>query len=178
MLAFAYYPGCENMLVNHKDGNKTNCAIWNLEWCTNSENMIHAVQTGLTGKSSYSDEDIRKVCELLEDQSNTLTYISEVTGVGYTTVQSIQRKGTWTHISDQYNIHPRKINNNLSMDEVKAICKWFELHPIKDGENYDMHCIAALTDIGYPNPGTNLIRTTKKIFTKETYWYISKDYNF
>jgi len=37
--------------VNHKDGNKQNNFASNLEWCTYSENMLHAVAAGLRGKT-------------------------------------------------------------------------------------------------------------------------------
>lgn len=33
--------------INHIDGNKLNNNIENLEWCTNSENMLHAYRIGL-----------------------------------------------------------------------------------------------------------------------------------
>lgn len=36
--------------INHKDGNKINNDISNLEWCNNSENMKHAWQNGMIDK--------------------------------------------------------------------------------------------------------------------------------
>ena len=33
--------------VNHKDGNKLNCAVDNLEWCYDSENITHSIDMGL-----------------------------------------------------------------------------------------------------------------------------------
>lgn len=43
------YPYCGEQ-VNHKDGNKQNNSVDNLEWCNGSENMIHAYRSGLHSK--------------------------------------------------------------------------------------------------------------------------------
>lgn len=43
--------------VNHKDGNKHNNYIENLEWCNNSQNQIHAINTGLRDINKISKEN-------------------------------------------------------------------------------------------------------------------------
>lgn len=48
LLAIAFIDNPENLpYINHKDGIKTNIDIPNLEWCTASENQLHAYRTGL-----------------------------------------------------------------------------------------------------------------------------------
>lgn len=47
-LAKAFIPNPKKLpCVNHKDGNKLNNSLSNLEWCTHSENNSHSHQNGL-----------------------------------------------------------------------------------------------------------------------------------
>ena len=48
LVAIAFIPNPGHFTdVNHKNGDKTNCNVNNLEWCTRSYNLEHAVKIGL-----------------------------------------------------------------------------------------------------------------------------------
>jgi len=52
LVALHFINNKENLYqVNHKDGNKSNNKVCNLEWCTQSYNMQHAWDTGLCDSS-------------------------------------------------------------------------------------------------------------------------------
>ena len=81
LVAQHFIPNPDNLSqVNHKDGDKSNCHDWNLEWCTQSKNIKHAYDNGLIDRDKLNkhldsirqkaiDSSSKEVLQLNEDGS-------------------------------------------------------------------------------------------------------------
>ena len=166
MMSFNYFPGCENHPVDFIDQNKANPCIWNLKWGHEESTIIPS-----------TEENIRLACSLLEDTNNTLPYISEVTGLTYGVIQAIQNKRAWTEISKDYDIKERKVASNFSEEQIRTLCEYYQSVPKND--ILDKYCSTAIISaLSIEDPNSKQIRAAKKIYTKDSYTNISKDYNF
>lgn len=106
MICFNYIENYDQLQVNHKDGNKLNNSLDNLEWCTNQENRIHAVQFGLAASLSGENNPASKlletqVIEIIQDLLNGIPYseICKKYNCSKSTISAIKNKRNWKYLT-------------------------------------------------------------------------------
>lgn len=83
LVALAFIPNPNNLpQINHKDGNKLNNNVDNLEWCTNIYNTIEAIKLGLKPIYEYHGKIYQytlenKLINVFENPSEACKYIGE-----------------------------------------------------------------------------------------------------
>ena len=87
LMAQTFLPNPENKpMVNHKDGNKLNNSLDNLEWCSSLENVRHARKSGLcdnSGKKHFNFKGIIKSINNLGEVVRVFCGRKDIESAGY-----------------------------------------------------------------------------------------------
>lgn len=153
MVAETFIPNPENKpTVNHKDGNKLNNHVDNLEWATYSEQMHHVYALGLRKPNppekvvftKYSPEQVEKACQMISD-GEFLSVIEEATQIPVKTLGEIRSGQIWKSISSKYDFSKKHYVSSTLYDpqfrrDVEALIREGRALPeIYDIFNIDLH---------------------------------------
>ncbi len=166
--------------ANHKNGNKSENGIWNLEWTTQIENIYHAYMTGLINNGLYkkhsstylNDIKVHEICNYLQDGYN-YNQICEFMNIDKNEyrrfkdiIHSIVTKDAWKYISKNYNITKKK-QTLYSEEIIHKICKCLEKE-----STYDEICEK------FPEYNHNKLKNLiYNLISKNVYTYISDQYS-
>lgn len=107
ILAQMFIPNPKGLpYINHIDGNKFNYKLENLEWCTASENTIHALKNGLRRQARgtdypqarFTEKDVKDIKQRLSN-GERVKDISELYEVTHSLVSAIKNGRSWSHVA-------------------------------------------------------------------------------
>lgn len=191
MSVFCPTDNMDKLMINHKDGNKANNDLSNLEWCTPSENSKHALIRGLyvpkkgeeCSFSIVNEKIVRGICKKWLSGKYTKKEIADIYGINPSTVWDITNGNSWCHITKDYDFSKRptyRKSKYFTPDEIHMFCRYFSDNKIQQEESIRQYLIRSVLETGYLNNESditeNLLYVLRGIYLKKYYKKINSLY--
>lgn len=189
MMLFLPIDNPEQYQVNHINGIKWINYIWNLEWVTPKENVLHAYRIGLivrekssTYKSRPNDGvtiiEAEEIAKLLSLHQYSHAEIAEKIGCTVSVVNNISSGTNWKPLYDKYDLGNKPISEKFSDEQLHTICQYFvheKDNPIYKSKNDLYRKIAKDMNMEFND---TLRRALNGIHNRERYHQITSLYNY
>lgn len=106
LVAAAFIGPCpDGWECNHKNGDKKDNKVENLEWCSHKDNMLHALNSGLRKsncrrlmRNVLSENDVRRIHALYAQSNYDAPALAEMFGVTCEAIRRILIGNSWKHL--------------------------------------------------------------------------------
>lgn len=163
LFAQAFIPNPENLpQINHKDGNKLNNSISNLEWCTGEFNVRHAFKTGLIPKCLGENQSAtvlknEQVLKIFKSKKSSRLLSIEY-GCSPSAVSSIKTGKTWgwlTGLNYSKSRERVKFSNKIILEVFNSNDGWAHI-----SNKYGV----SISHIGFIKSGRAYSKLTGKVY--------------
>lgn len=113
-------------VVNHKNGKKDDNSVENLEWCTQSHNVLHRYHT-LYPETVLSPEVVNEIFSLAIKGELSDAEISKRFGVSKSVVYSIKKGRNYKHITSQLCENKPNVVRPIPEKISNLSIKWLKL---------------------------------------------------
>lgn len=144
LVADAYLPNPRCLPeVNHKNGNKLDNTVYNLEWCTGKYNVRHSYDMGLNHSgddscnASMTNKTAMLIAQCFEDNVLTMTEISNLTGVSKRVLKHIFYGECWQRVVKGYDFSKYDVRDcryNRSVCKPKGVLSEHESRLLRGSE--------------------------------------------
>lgn len=152
-----------SMTVNHKNFNKKDNRVENLEWMTVGDNNRHAFDGGIMMKGSrvhtavLNENDVSEIKELFVEYELNDTEIGKLYNVTAETIGAIRHKRSWKDVRPELSFSsesPKRLRK-LQAEDIPEIRAMHE-------EGFTNHAIAAVYGVHYMTIHNIIIRKAWK----------------
>ncbi|GLY12512.1 hypothetical protein Bbad01_37280 [Bacillus badius] len=129
------------MTINHKDGNKANNSLNNLEYLSHNENVAHAYVTGLIKENPLeeliSEHEVYKILSAYNIEGKSVEELSKVFKISVSAINKIVKGRLHSHVYTMFKAFNagairtiKKGSSKLTDEQVKSILRMYHVEGI------------------------------------------------
>jgi hypothetical protein len=121
IISLAFLPNPDNhKIINHKDSDKTNNSLSNLEWTTQSRNVIHNIIHN-TPEHNLTKEQVIDIYRRIHEGKEATTNLATEYGVCLGTINHIRSQKTYAYHTETIELASTNFAKRLTEKEIKEI---------------------------------------------------------